>query len=155
MLVITFMSTITATHAQEGNLLVFSGAKADRYDGATGAFIDEFIPNTINTVVDMIFIPSSTASACTLGQNNNYTSGTLSMDFTLGATVPTTWNVYLTVFDVVVPLFSVPLPAIDPPIAIPLAFPFPSFGEIEILTTLTTPGGGIICSDWANVDTGP
>ncbi len=75
----------------------------------------------------------------------------LNMDFTVGSTEPATWNVYFAVYNVVVPLWSVPLPAI----ALPVAFPFPSLVGIGVLTTLTTPGGGIICSDWKTVDTGP
>jgi len=85
------------------------------------------------------------------------TSGsTLTMDFTVGPPTAAKWNVFLSVADVVVPLFSIPLPAISPPFEFPLVIPgFPNLGGIGVLTTLTTPAAGIICSDWDTVVTGP
>lgn len=94
-------------------------------------------------------------AACTLGLNLGSTGGTLNMDFTVGTAAPATWNIYLSVFNVVLPLASIPLPAIDPPLAVPIPIPgLPPLGGIGVLTTLTTPGDGIICSDWKTVDTG-
>jgi hypothetical protein len=96
-------------------------------------------------------VPTSCTDDVTLG----YAGGTLSMNFTVGSSSPVTWNVYLSVFNIVVPFLSLNIPAFDPPVAIPLALPFPSLGGMGVLTTLTTPTDGIICSDWDTVDTGP
>ncbi len=94
-------------------------------------------------------------ASCTLGLDLSFIAGTFNMDFTVGLTSPATWNVYLSVANVVVPLFSIPLPAINPPFSFPLAVPgFPSLGGVGVLTTLTT-AGGIECSAWKTVNTGP
>ena len=92
--------------------------------------------------------------ACAI--NLSFTGGTLNMDFTVGPPTAATWNVFLSVADVVIPMLSIPLQAIVPSISVPIAIPgFPNLGGIGILTTLTTPTGGIICSEWKTVDTGP
>ncbi len=95
------------------------------------------------------------SSACTNNVALSYTGGTLSMDFTVGSTTPATWNVFLSYHNTILPLSSMPIPAIVPPITIPATLQVPSIGGIGVLTTLTTPGDGIICSDWQTVDTGP
>ena len=113
-------------------------------------FLALIIP--MNTRGAPVYVVSA-LSPCVLTQNHSYTGDTLNMEFNLGTETPATWNVYLSVFDVVIPLWSAPLPAIDPPIAIPVAIPgFPSFKTIGFLTTLTT-ADGIICSHWDTVDT--
>ncbi len=93
--------------------------------------------------------------SCTDDVAVSYGGGTLSMNFTVGSTSAGTWNVYLVYNNTLLPIISYPLPAIDPPIAIPIAFPFPSIGGIGVLTTIALPGDGILCSDWETVDTGP
>ena len=73
----------------------------------------------------------------------------------MGTTDPATWNVWMSVQTLTFPLWSIPLPPIDPPISAPVPLPeFPQLGSIGVLTTLTTPTVGIICSDWQTVDTG-
>ncbi len=90
---------------------------------------------------------------CTLDLNLNYTGGNLNMNFTVGSMSPATWNISLFVFDIFVPIISTQLPSIDPPIAVPISLPLPQLGVMGVLTTLTTSAGGIICSDWATVNT--
>jgi hypothetical protein len=93
---------------------------------------------------------------CTLRLEASATDGTLSLAFTIGTQEPATWNVWLTVQSDIIRLLSAPLPTIDPLIQIPITIPFfPPLGNIGVLTTLTTPDEGIICSDFATVDTGP
>jgi len=49
-----------------------------------------------------------------------------------------------------IPILGVELhvAAIYPPVDVPLPFPgFPSLGNVGVLTNLTTPEKGIICSD--------
>ena len=89
------------------------------------------------------------------GVDLSYSGGSLTMNLTVGPPEAGTWNVFLSLADVVVPLLSIPLPALDPPLAIPLTFPFADFGGIGVLTTFTTADDGIICSDWDTVDTSP
>jgi hypothetical protein len=96
-------------------------------------------------------VPTSCTDDVTLG----YAGGTLSMNFTVGSTSAGTWNVYLSFHDTILSLLSIPLPAFDPPVVVPIALPFPTIGGIGILTTYTTAADGIICSDWDTVDTGP
>ncbi len=79
----------------------------------------------------------------------------MDMDFTVGSASAGIWNVYLSVYNTVVPLFSVPIQASDTPINIPLSFPFPAIGGVGVWTTFTTPEDGIIASESLTVDTGP
>jgi len=82
--------------------------------------------------------------------------GTLSMDFTLRAHEPVIWSnsLFLTWPTIQrIPLWTVPLPVIDPPIDIPIAFPFPSWGLIWITTGLYTETGAQ-AFDYEMVDTG-
>ena len=82
---------------------------------------------------------------CTLGLDLSFLTGTLNIDFTVGTTTLTTWNVYLYVYGIFVPLWSIPLPAISPPVTIPVPIPgFPPIGEIGVLTLLATQEDGVI-----------
>ena len=77
----------------------------------------------------------------TLEMDASYAAGTLSMNFTIGKTSswPTTWETYLILISPtvqVIPLWDIPLPAIHPPIDIPISFPFPSLGWIGLYSNL-------------------
>ena len=92
---------------------------------------------------------------CTLDLALAYAGGTLTLNFDLGLTAPASWNLWLVLGNAIVPLWTgLGLPAIQPPLQFPLPFGFPQVGTIGMLTTLTTPGDGIICSDFGVVDTG-
>ena len=68
-----------------------------------------------------------------------YSPGMLNLNFTLGAQEPATWasSLILTSPTVqLIPLWTVPIPVIDPAIDIPITFPFPSLGWIGISTGL-------------------
>ena len=92
----------------------------------------------------------------TLVLDASYSAGTLSLDFTLGTSETATWSNFLILMEPtieVIPLWSVPLPVIDPPIFIPLSFPFPSMGLIGIFSGLfTDEGSQVVEVPW--VDTG-
>ena len=77
------------------------------------------------------------------------------MDFHIGAAVPTTFNVWFTFADTILPFWSVPIPAISPPVDAPVTFPLVPLGNVGVLTTLTTPADGILCSDFKTIDMGP
>jgi len=73
-----------------------------------------------------------------------YLSGYLSLTYTLSAIEPATWANYLVLTAPsvqVIPLWTVPLPVIYPPVEIPVAFPMPSIGLVGIWTGLYTAGG--------------
>ena len=124
-------------------------------DGTARTFDLQFVDAESGGVIDSIPVTLSTSS-CPLDLTLTLNRTTLEMDFEVGTTVPATWNVWISI-QTLRPfrLWSSVLPPIDPPIAIPVPLPgFPQLGSIGILTTLTTPGEGIICSDWETVDTG-
>ncbi len=67
--------------------------------------------------------------------------GSLSLDFEIGAPEACTWVTVLILTQPsvqVIPLFAIPLPAISPPVSIPLSFAFPEIGTIAIFTALFT-----------------
>ncbi len=80
----------------------------------------------------------------TLVLDASYGSGTLSLDYTLGLPEPASWINYLVLTAPtiqLIPLWTVPLPAIDPPLFLPISFPFPSLGTVGTWTGLFTAGG--------------
>lgn len=92
---------------------------------------------------------------CTLNLNLSSTNGTLNLDFEVGTQEPANWNAWLTSQDDIDRILFVELPVIDPPISFPLSLPFfPQLGTVGVLTTLTTPDKGIVCSDFETVNTG-
>jgi hypothetical protein len=104
--------------------------------------------------LDDIFI--GFGAGCKNDVTLTYGGGTLNIGFEIGATQSTTWSTSLAVGSSLVPLFSVPLPAIDPPVSFNIPVPgFPPVGGIGLLSVLSTPADGILCSDWEVVDTGP
>ena len=82
--------------------------------------------------------------------------GKLNLDYTIGTSESATWANYLILTYPsiqVIPLWSFPLPVIDPPIDFPISFPFPQVGMIGIYTGLfTTTGPEDVELVW--VDTG-
>ena len=73
-----------------------------------------------------------------------YSAPLLSMDFTIGTPEPATWKLYfiLTYPAVqIIPAWTIPLPAIDPPADLPIILPFPSVGWVGIYTGLFTAVG--------------
>jgi hypothetical protein len=80
----------------------------------------------------------------------------LTLDFQLGTQEPATWNIWLTAQNEIIRLLSLPLGVLDPPVSVPFTIPFvPALGTVGVLTTLTTPERGIICSAFETVETGP
>ena len=95
-------------------------------------------------------------SGFTLVSSPSYKEGILDLKFHVGMFEPATWAtcLILTYPSVqVVPIWTVPLPVIDPPIYITISFPFPQIGWIGILTTLRS-GGAAQLHDLDWVDTG-
>ena len=92
---------------------------------------------------------------CVLDLTLSLTDSTLNWEFVLGTLAPATWNLWISIGNVTFRLQSIPLPVIDPASPVNgLILEFPQLGTIGFLTTLTTRGEGIICSDWQTIDTG-
>lgn len=104
--------------------------------------------------------PPPTYPTCTLKDTATYsaTTSTLTMAFTVGNKAATTWNAWLTDQNTMISLFSVAQPITSPPgapVAITKTYSSLSKeGKVGVLSTLTTPTGGIICSNWEQVSTG-
>ena len=77
------------------------------------------------------------ANPCTNDLNLSYTDGTLTLGIELGATQPAVWNGWL-IFPVVRPLWSTPIPPIDPPAIFDVPVSFPSIGTVLIISWVTT-----------------
>jgi subtilisin-like proprotein convertase family protein len=96
----------------------------------------------------------SSSESCILDAQLAYVGGNFDVNFDIGTLGPATWNAQLVIFNTFIPLISeVPLPAIDPPISVPISFPLPSLGTVGVLTTLVD-SNGIACDDWETVYTG-
>jgi len=92
----------------------------------------------------------------TLVLDASYAEDTFSLHYFIGTFETAAWANYLILTSPsvqVFPLWSASLPVIDPPVEIPIAFPFPSVGWIGIYTGLFTVEGAQAV-DIAWVDTG-
>lgn len=102
--------------------------------------------------------PIPPAPACTLKDAATYdpTSSTLTMNFTVGNKAVATWNVWLTTYqNTTTSLLSVSQPITNPPVTKIETTPLSPEGTVGVLSTLTTPKNGIICSSWVQIKTGP
>ena len=98
----------------------------------------------------------STSPPCTLKNAATYnaTSKTLTMNFTVGNNVATTWNAWLTDQNTITQLFSATQPITVPPATITKTTTLSPEGTVGVLSTLTTPSKGIFCSSYVQVNTG-
>jgi len=94
---------------------------------------------------------------CTLKDTATYnaTTSTLTMNFTVGNTAAETWNAWLTYQNTMVNLFSTAQPITNPPkVVVKTKTALAKEGIVGVLSTLTTPTGGITCQSWVLVNTG-
>ncbi len=84
----------------------------------------------------------------------NATTGTLTMDFTLGTPYAVTWNAWVTSENSMQSLWSVSQPITEPPTTVTMTQTLSKSGKVGVLSTLTTPTKGITCSSWAMINTG-
>ena len=94
---------------------------------------------------------------CILEQELTFGGGSLTMGYLVGTQVQATWTVWLVLLNppFAIPLWSVPLPILHPPITPDVSFLLAGFGTVAAFTVLTTSNDGVICSDWDTVNTGP
>jgi len=91
---------------------------------------------------------------CTLKDAASYASGTLTMNFTVGNNVATTWNIWLSSQNTIKTLYSAAQPITVPPVAKTKTASLSPSGTVGILSTLTTSTKGIFCSSYVQVNTG-
>ena len=79
----------------------------------------------------------------TLDMDTDYEGGSLSLDFTLSTPAPVTWSAFIIYHSppYFLKLWSISLPALPTPFAIPFSFPFPDLGVIGIFSDFTTAAG--------------
>jgi len=85
-----------------------------------------------------------------------YGAGLLDLNYTVGTPEPVTWVNYLFLtypYFQAIPLWTVSLPVIMPPMVFPISFPLPSIGWIILYSGLVS-GSGLEAYDLAFVDTG-
>ncbi|HET7695325.1 MAG TPA: hypothetical protein VFK57_06420 [Vicinamibacterales bacterium] len=93
--------------------------------------------------------------ACTQSVSLAYANNTLTMNFTIGAPTATTWNKYLYVNNVPYLLWSAALPPIAPAVSTSIPISLAPVGRVVALSTLSTSTGGVICADYAVINTTP
>jgi hypothetical protein len=105
--------------------------------------------------IDCISGPCSPPD-CTLELDPSYNAGTLSLGFHVGNRLgAASWNVWVSVSNQMIPLWSVPIANVEPVVSFSLPIPsFPHLGGLALLSTITTSGRGIVCMDAETVDTG-
>ncbi len=94
---------------------------------------------------------------CVLTDTASYDapSSTITMTFTLGTPDPVTWKGWLVSKSGMKSLWSLAQPITEPAATLTKMQPsVAASGNVGILSTLTTPTGGITCSSWTLVNTG-
>jgi len=91
---------------------------------------------------------------CTVKDAASYASGTLTMNFTVGNNVATTWNIWLSSQNTITTLYSAAQPKTVPAVPITKTASLSPAGIVGILSTLTTPTKGIFCFSYEEVNTG-
>ena len=109
-----------------------------------------FGSSTSNTVEQVVY------GACTLIDTLSYnsTSKTLTMKFTVGNIVATTWNAWLADQNTIQELFSSSQPITNPPTSVTKTTALSPEGTVGVLSTLTTTTRGIFCSSYVQINTG-
>jgi len=94
--------------------------------------------------------------ACTLKDSLSYnaSTSTLTMNFTEGNTAVDTWNAWLTEQNTMTNLFTVSQPITNPAQPITKTTTLSPEGMVGVLSTLTTPKKGILCSVYTQINTG-
>jgi len=74
----------------------------------------------------------------------SYDAGTISLDFTIGSIESSVWSTYLILTYPsisIIPIWTISLPAIYPPLDVPISFPVPSMGWVGVYTTVALESG--------------
>lgn len=100
--------------------------------------------------------PPPPPSKCALTDKLAYNAatGSLTMAFTVATPTAATWRIWLAGPNGLQTLLTQALPKTEPAVAKTRTQAVPKSGQVGILSTLTTPTGGITCSSWLTVNTG-
>ena len=136
----------------------YGGADCDDTDPAVNPGAPEVCDNGVDDDCDGLAdgLDPDCFPPFTLALDASYTGGELSLTYTLGSPAPSLWANYIILLSPtlqVIPLWSTGLPAIDPPIEVPIAFPFPATGMTGIYTGLFSAGAPQV-AELVWVDTG-
>ena len=112
---------------------------------------DIYIPGSVDLSFDLTF--PALAVPCALGLSLDYDGSTLAMDFDLETASPAIWSVWLVFHTQVIPLWSLPIPAIDPAASFTVPVPLPSVGTVGFLTSVATQEEAT-CYAFDSIDTG-
>ena len=157
-----------------GNTVIYPNTCTNSNFGTDASVVIEFTPIQAGTYMEFIQASGNTstqtytlevscvvgncgitkAPPCTLKDALSYSSGTLTMNFTAGNTSATKWNAWLTYQNTLTSLFSVSQPITNPPVTVTKTTSLSPEGTVGVLSTLTTPTKGIICSVYTQVNTG-
>jgi hypothetical protein len=144
--------TVDVTPTKSGTLMAFLQAA-----GNNGTVSFSFQVSCL-VGANNCLAPPPKAPACTLKDAATYdpTSSTLTMNFTVGNKAAAQWNVWLTYQNTMTPLsgFPVAQPITNPPATYIETTSLSPSGTVWVLSTLTTPKNGIICSNWEEIKTG-
>jgi hypothetical protein len=147
-----YTAQVNVTPPKSGTYLVFLVA----------AGYDAIVPNYNLEVSCLVGVnnclgPLPPAPACTLKDEATYDpiAKTLTMNFTVGNKAAATWNAWLTSQNNnTTALFSVAQPITNPPVVVIQNTTLSPEGTVGVLSTLTTPKNGVICSSWQVIATG-
>jgi len=124
---------------------MYCEGECDDTDPAVNPGVEEVCDNGIDDDCDQFMDLLDPDCELTFWLDAYYWSNKLHLDFTLGTSVPTTWTTLMILISPtfqVIPLWTIPMPVIDPPIVLPtISFPFPSVGLVGIWTGLFTEEG--------------
>jgi len=141
----SYTAQVTFTPSENGTsmVLLYQAGNAN-----TGAVNYSMEASCLAGVCTPVYPP------CTLKNAASYASGTLTMNFTVGNNVATTWNAWLTDQNTITNLFSLSQPITVPPVTISKTTALSPAGTVGVLSTLTTPTKGIFCSSYVQINTG-
>lgn len=142
--------------------------------GNVDTVTENFTPTLAGTYVLVIYEPAENATIdynlsvsclnsgcnqpppppCTMKDSATYASGALTMNFTVGNNVATTWNIWLSSGNTITTLYSAAQPKTVPPVPITKTTTLSPSGMVGVLSTLTTPTKGIFCSNYVQINTG-
>ncbi len=105
-----------------------------------------------DTQTFIVTVADTVRASCVSDVDLNFADGTTTWTFLVGATAPSTWSTSVNILGNDIPLWSIGLPAVDPPISLSFSFAIPPIGVIEVASTVTV--DGVECSDSDTVDTG-
>jgi hypothetical protein len=89
-----------------------------------------------------------------LGLGLSYAAGALTMNFDVGVMTSATWTTSLVTGSGITQLWSRPIHATHPPHAFTFTRNLRGQGNVGVLSSLSTSGGSLLCTDFQIINTG-